>query len=71
MCLWCVYKAHVSVLTFSMNRKYGTPTVVGATSAFYAVKTGRRLYAFMINNVIATTELFAIVYETTARIEIS
>ena len=36
-----------------MNRKDATPTVVGATSAFYAYKTARRLWACMINTAIA------------------
>ena len=51
-------KAHVFVFTIFMNRKYATPTVFGATSAFCAVKTDRRLYAFLINDAIATAGLF-------------
>ena len=49
-----MYKAHVSVLSVFMNRTYVMPTVVGATSAFHAVKTAGRLWAFMINTAVAT-----------------
>ena len=54
-----------------MKRKYVTPTVVGATSAFCAVKTDRRLQALMIKDAIATAGfLIATVYETAAMIQI-
>ena len=43
MCLWWAYEAHVSLFISFTNRKYVTPTMVGGTSAFCAVKTDRRL----------------------------
>ena len=54
MCLWWASQAHVLVFTFFMNRKYVTPTMVGATSASCREKTDRRLYALMIKDAIAT-----------------
>ena len=44
--------------------------MVGATSALGAIKTDRRVSAFMINDAIATAGLFATVYETAARLQI-
>ena len=43
--------------------------MAGATAAFCAVKTDRRLQTFMINYAIATAVCFATVYETAAIIE--
>ena len=48
MCLWW-HKAHVSVFTFLMSCEYVTPTMIGATFAFCAVKTDRRLYGLSSN----------------------
>ena len=48
-------KTHMLVFTFFMNRKYATPTMVGATSVFCSVKTDRRLSTFIIADAIATS----------------
>ena len=45
-----------------MNRKYVTPTVVGATSAFCAIKADRRLYAIMVKDAFADEDFIATVY---------
>ena len=63
---------HVSAFSFCMNRKYATATMVGATSAFCAVQTDRRLQALMIKQMLLPPQdCFATVYETAAIIEIS
>ena len=69
MCPWWIYEEHVPVFALFMNRKYGTPTTVGATSAFCAIRNRSTRINTFDHRCYCHCSCLITVYETAAIIQ--